>query len=304
MRDATLVLFLALSLGGCDLFTDETGFEPEYVAESYQIVGEPLQPVRLSRTAAVEDTYDFTALAARGADVRVELLGEGGDVEATFAYAEAPNRPGVYLPADASATVLPRRTYRMTASLPEGDVLTAETLTPGAVRFEGATLDTLVYQSAEQLDITAVLPPYPGRQNVFIFTAEALGPLTESRLVPLAQAVLDNDEELEDLRIASSPVINDSNYDLGPDGRITITVPWLLFTFYGENRLAASALDDNLFDFTRSQSIQEGGAGLAPGEIVNIVDYVEGGTGIFGSLARIEYDVFLEPPPEVESDAE
>ena len=41
----------------------------------------------------MEETYDFNALAVREADVRVELLGEGGGVEAAFAYAESANRP-------------------------------------------------------------------------------------------------------------------------------------------------------------------------------------------------------------------
>ena len=103
---------------------------------------------------------------------------------------------------------------------------------------------------------------------------------------------------MEDRRTDASPPINESNYELDAQGQITISVPWIIFTFYGPNRLAASALDDNLFDFTRSQAIQEGGAGLSPGEIPNIVDYVEGGTGVFGSIARIEYDVFLQRPPD------
>ncbi|MGI9175678.1 MAG: DUF4249 family protein [Rhodothermales bacterium] len=289
---------MALLFGGCELFTDETGFAPEYVVESYQVVGEPLQSIRLSRTASVDDTYDFTALAVRDADVRVELLAEGGGVEAAFPYAEDPNRLGVYLSADTQATLLPLRTYRMTAELSGGDVLTAETLTPGDVQLENATLDTLVYQSDNQLELTALLPAYPSRQNIFIFTAEALGVIDEDRLVPFAAAVLDDDDELENLRIADSPPINESNYDVDPDGRITIAVPWLIFTFYGDNRLAASALDDNLFDFIRSQSIQEGGSGLSPGEITNIVDYVEGGTGVFGSLARFTHDVHLLPRVE------
>ena len=299
MRHFILIFSSAWLLGGCDLFTDGTEFSPEYVVESYQVVGEPLQQIRLSRTASVDATYDFTAQAERDADVRVELLTEGGGgVEATFPYAKDENRPGVYLPADPLSALLPLRTYRMTAALSSGDVLTAETTTPGAVRLENATLDTLVYQSDNQLELTAVLPPYPGRQNIFIFTAEALGALNEDRLVPFAAAVLDEDDNLGNLRIANSPPINESNYDVDPDGRITIAVPWLIFTFYGDNRLAASALDDNLFDFIRSQSIQEGGSGLAPGEVTNIVDYVEGGTGIFGSLARFTHTVHLRPPPE------
>ena len=57
----------------------------------------------------------------------------------------------------------------------------------------------------------------------------------------------------------------------------------------------ASAVDDNLFDFIRSQSVQQGGSTLAPGEIPNVLDHIEGGTGIFGSLARVSHETFVRP---------
>ena len=37
--------------------------------------------------------------------------------------------------------------------------------------------------------------------------------------------------------------------------------------FYGPNRIFANALDDNLYDYIRSQSIQQGGSTFSPGEI-------------------------------------
>lgn len=301
-----LVLVLAPLFGACELFVDSSAFEPEYVVESYQIAGEPLEPIRLSRTAPVEETYDFNALAVRGADVRVELLTASGDVEAVYPFREHPNRPGVYLPTDVQATLLPLRTYQMEAKIPRADVrVRVQTVVPDTFSIRRTGADTVVYQGGELLELALSRSSYPGRQNIYVFTAEALGALSEVRLVPIAREIRGGDESLEDLRIRSSPVLNEGNYDVDPSGTITIEVPWLIFAYYGDHRLFASALDDNLFDFLRTQTIQQNGAfGLSPGEVPNVVEHVEGGTGFFGSLARVAYEVHVERASEEAGAAE
>ena len=297
MRNAGLTVSLMLLLSACEVFNDTAEFEPEYVVESYQVAGEPMKQIRLSRTASVEETYDFNALAVRDADVRVELLSESGGVEASYPFKEDPNWPGIYLPVDPQATLLPLRTYRMEAVL--SDVLVrAQTLVPDTFSIRQASADTLLYQGDEQLELTLTRSRYPGRQSVYVFTTEALGPLTEDRLTPFRKAVLDDDETLEDIRTGSSPLLNEGNYDVSPDGTVTISLLWIAVGFYGDTRLSASALDDNLFDFLRSQAVQEGNSPLSPGEIPNVVEHVENGTGFFGSLARVTYDVYIEAPPE------
>jgi len=51
-----------------------------------------------------------------------------------------------------------------------------------------------------------------------------------------------------------------------------------------------------MYDFLRSQSVQTGGSTLSPGEIQNIDYNVEGGIGIFGSMASDTIAVnILEP---------
>ena len=89
---------------------------------------------------------------------------------------------------------------------------------------------------------------------------------------------------------------NEDNYDVNPDGTLTIRYPWLGITFYGPNRLIANALDDNLYDFIRSQSVQQGGSTFAPGEIPNPLARVNGAHGVFGSYARVSFDLFVIRP--------
>ena len=42
---------------------------------------------------------------------------------------------------------------------------------------------------------------------------------------------------------------------------------------------------DFIYDFLRSQSVQLGGSSISPGEIPNVIYNIEGGIGVFGSIA-------------------
>jgi len=136
----------------------------------------------------------------------------------------------------------------------------------------------------------------PGRdQTYFIFVTEALD-AREEQLTPFAKALFeDQDGEItiEELRINGAPILNEGNYDANADGTLTIKVPWLAIIFYGPNRLIANAIDDNLYDFIRSQSVQQGGSTFAPGEIPNVLERIEGARGVFGSYARIQQELFV-----------
>ncbi|HYE57643.1 MAG TPA: DUF4249 domain-containing protein, partial [Rhodothermales bacterium] len=139
---------------------------------------------------------------------------------------------------------------------------------------------------------------------IYLFTTESLlTPPTLAEAVPFVRAFLDSDGDgrmdedrdftLDDLRLSSSPLLNEANYERNPDGTLTIRLPWIAVVFYGPNRLTVSAVDDNLNDFLRSANVQQGGGTSSPGEILNILDHVENGTGVFGSYARVSRDVFV-----------
>jgi hypothetical protein len=108
--------------------------------------------------------------------------------------------------------------------------------------------------------------------------------------------LIDDEDDLEDFRVSESPLINEGNFDVNQDGTLTIKYPWIALIFFGPNRISVNAADDNIFDFVRSRDIQTRGSTLSPGEILAIVDHVEGGTGIFGSYARVNLDSFVKRP--------
>ncbi len=300
--DSSICLFLVLlglALSACD-GAGPGDFEMDYVLEAYLIAGERLQPVRLSRTAPVNQRYDFTALAVRGASVRLSLLAADGSVETTYSIPDAPDEPGVYRVHDPGVRVLPLRTYRLEITLPgTGERISAVTVVPDTFSVVAANAREVVFQSTAQLELTLTRSTSPGRQqSYYTFVTEALD-AREEQLTPLAKAFFENQEgevTLEDLRVSGSPVLNEANYDPNPDGTITIKYPWLAVAFFGPNRLFVNALDDNLYDYLRSQSVQQGGSTFSPGEIPNPIEHVEGARGVFGSYARVSYELVVLRP--------
>ncbi len=275
---------------GCDQVAP-VSFTPEYVVESYQIAGEPLQPVWLTRTMPINAVYVPDSVRVRGAQVRIALLDAQGLPERWYPYEEHTDTPGYYVPIPLvrRARVQPLRTYRLEAQMPDGTLLTAETTVPDTFRVLGANLDSVRYQSEVRLELFMTRSEYPGRQAVYIITTEALEP-TEENLTPLGRALYeDSTFTLEELRVSGSPILNEANYREMPDGTLRLRLPWLAVLFYGPNRVTISALDDNLYDLIRTQSVQQGGSTLSPGEIPAVLEHVSGGRGVFGSYARVQY---------------
>jgi len=290
-------VLLATLLTGCDT-TDPGDFAPEYVVESYLVANEPLQPVLLSRTRALDTPYDFTEAAVQGADVRLHRLDDDGTIDATYDFREDPFFAGSYLPVDGRARAEPRQTYRLDVSIPGGAApIQATTVVPDTFSVVRVTGDEVVYQGEEQLELTVTRSRAAGRdQNYYLFVTQAFD-VREEQLTPFAKAFFDQqdgDVTLEELSVGGSPILNEENYDLNPDGTLTIRLPWLAITFYGRNRFYINAIDDNLYDFIRSQSIQQGGSTFSPGEIPNPLERITGAHGVFGSYARVSLDLFVK----------
>ena len=288
-----LFLFALLTLAACDS-GDPGTYEEEVVVEGYLEAGAPFEPIRLSRTLPLNRESTFRVV--QDAEVRVDLLDESGMVEASYPFRMATDEPGVYRAVDEAARVEPLRTYRLEASVPGSDRIIATTVVPDTFSVVGASADSLVYQSTDQFELRVTRSRVPGRdQTYFIFVTEALD-AREEQLTPFAKALFeDQDGEItiEELRINGAPILNEGNYDANADGTLTIKVPWLAIIFYGPNRLIANAIDDNLYDFIRSQSVQQGGSTFAPGEIPNVLERIEGARGVFGSYARIQQELFV-----------
>ncbi len=278
-----VLVFVMALLAGCDGLGSSPD-APVTVVEAYLIAGTPLGEIRLSETASVNTVYDVTDLAISDAQVRVERLASDGSVAESYPYAWRATR-GAYSML-AAPTVAGGVTYRLVAELSNGETVTAETTVPGEFEIRNTTNTVVQYQSPDQFEVEVTRSDVGDRQAYFVFSVASLAP-NRDNLTPLYAEFLDDDDDLSEVAVTESPPINELNYELTEAGTLSIKLPWLAVAFYGENAVIANSIDDNLYDFVRSQQVQQGGSTFSPGEIPNIIDHISGGTGVFGSLSRV-----------------
>ncbi|WP_022836284.1 DUF4249 family protein [Salisaeta longa] len=297
MRRCLLLLLLVGSWVGCDTASNDV--RPEAVVQSYQVAGDSLAPVWLSRAAPVNSTDPLPGLT--GATVVVERLGaDGQTVQATYPYV-AGDSAGVYVPVTPGVQVAPRATYRLRATLANGTRLQATTTVPDTFSIVRATNPTVPFRGGAQPSFRITRSDVGARPLSVIFSVTSQLDFTRpdsqlvNQLTPFYADSYDPAEQpIEELRLVTSGLLNAANFTTNPDGTITVDLPWIGVAFYGPNRVAISVPDDNLFDMLRSQTAQQGA--LAPGEIPNIIEHVEGGTGVFGSYARVQQAVRITRP--------
>lgn len=291
---ALLAATLLPTLAACDLAEVEP--PPQLVVQAVLLAEQPFPRIVLTQTVPIDVPFDPVALGVAGATVTITALEDGR----TIAYRE--DGRGAYVPTDPAARVRPGGRYRLEVRVPDelgllppGQAATAETLVPGAFEVVRPPPERIVYNPLGPPPTIVVTPSaYPGRQGIYLFAVTALDPRREN-LTPTFASF--DPEDLDRFATTSSPLLNEANYVRNPDGTLTLEVPWLGFAFYGENVLAAYALDDALYDFLRSRDVQFAPGTLSPGEIPEVLSNVRGGVGVFGSAATRSVRVTLERNP-------
>ncbi len=292
-----LLLLILISFGatGCDIYGQDE-YEEQYVVESYLIANRNMPEVRLSTTAPFNENYNFNEQAVPNAVVRIHRYDENRQRDKTYTYEEQ-NR-GVYLPqtGDINDLVVPRLTYRLEIEIPDDNYhrIEAETSVPDTFSVREVIRDRAYYQSPSQLEFTITRNRTNGRQNYFIYATEALEPLEDN----LTQFWKDAVDDYEEARRIRTTIINEENFDVNPDGTLTLRMPWIGIAFYGPNIISTFSIDDNSYDFFRSQPVQTGGGAgtLSPGEIQNIIYHVNGAIGLFGSMSVLDIKVIVDRP--------
>lgn len=293
MRSFLILFCILITITSCEVYTQDE-YEEFYVVESYLVANRQLPQVRLTTTGLANEVYTVQDFAVNDAQVEIHLLQTSGDIEDSFEYTLT--QDGIYLPL-VEHDVVPERTYELNISIPNSnEVITARTVIPGSFKIMGRVEDSIVYQSTEQLEFK-VRTSYPGRQNIFVFNTLALSP-EEENLTPLYRELYESgDKDPDDLILYannSSGIINEGNFENNPDGSITIKFPWLGIAFYGDNLMVVNTIDDNLYDFVRTQTVQLGGSTLSPGEIQNVISHVKGGIGVFGAIASDTVQTYVK----------
>ncbi|MEO9885560.1 MAG: hypothetical protein ABJR05_05270 [Balneola sp.] len=293
-------VFFYLAIVSCDLYPQDE-YEEFYVVESYLVALEELPPVFLSTTAPATSAYSFAGFSVQNADVRIDLLtgDKNSGIEQTFIYQM--DSSGVYS-STTSHQVLPARTYQLRISnLPDDDpnaLIRGYTAVPDTFSSKSQVPDSVIYQSVNQIQLDITPSVNAERQSYFIFTTIALNPSFQN-FTPLYADFFDEDEDqLSDFTKTSSGIVNEANFETQEDGTITLKYPWLAVAFFENNQIVANIIDDNIYDFLRSQTVQLGGSTLSPGEIPNALYRLEGGIGVFGSLAADTIQTYIKRPQQ------
>lgn len=288
--------------GSCD--TTATEPEKQVVVEAYLEADTTLPDIRLTQSVGIGEGYDPGRSAVRNASVHVEELDDAGSAVRSVPFEE--RTPGVYRPI-AAVEVQPQTTYELSVTTQEGTEVSATTTVPDPIGIVEAENTEVVYQGAAQPTFT-IAPPADtdSDQTVLVLTTTSLldfeNQPTEqltNQFTPLYANGYDPEtDSIASFRTTSSSLLNEENFDRMPTGNIEARLPWLAVAFYGPNEVGVNVIDDNLFDLIRTQQTQQGGpgAGLGPGEIPNVIEHVEGGTGVFGSYARAEQRIVVERP--------
>lgn len=297
MKYFILLIAAALLCTGCDLYTQDE-YREYYVVESYLVADAPLPRVLLSTTSPVDEKYNFKENAISDAAVEIRRLKPDSTIAERFSYQAA--EPGIFIPVSL-AQVQEQQLYQLHITLANGDSIEAKTFVPGNFRTvnKEELPEEYTYQSDRQIEITTTPSEYiTDRQSYYIFTVNAIEP-DSSKLTPFYRDLVEEqDVDIINFFVNSSGIINEKNYDRNADNTITLTVPWVAIAFFGSNDVIANTIDDNMYDFLRSQDVQTGGTTLSPGEIQNIRYHVNGGIGIFGSMASDTNRVnILRPTP-------
>lgn len=289
------VLLLTLVLVSCNSIQPEP-FQQEYVVESCLVAGQPLPTVYLSTTLPADTSYSFSRAAVSGAVIEVHLLGDQGAVEEIYEYTEASK--GRYQ-TDSASKVLSGRTYELSVVLPNDDnhELWAQTQVPGAIQLMDRIADTVVYQEDPPLEVRATVSPNPGRPNFLLNSYLADHPYYKNLTPYYAEEAVDDTMSVYyDYNSLTLGLINVSNYTRNPDHSVNLTFPWQGFAYYGSYQIVVQVVDDNMLDRIRSATTQLSGSTLSPGQIENVIEHVDGGIGVFGSIAADTLKTFVARP--------
>lgn len=288
------ILFGLVFLYACNTY-EQDGYRELVVMEAYAIAGRPMPDVRLSTTNPATEEYTFSDVALNDATVLVSKLNDTGDAVADFSYSR--RTTGTYSATNQSARVEAGTRYRINVQFDSRqEQLKAETVVPRQFEVLSDVQNSYVYQSDDQLEILLTATESNANQNVYVFNTLTQEPKIDNLTPFYRDAVVNGDSEIEEFFNNSSGLINEGNFEINDDQTILLRFPWIGVAFYGKNAVVINSVDPNLANLARSEELQLGGSTLPPGEIPNLIYNVEGGIGVFGSIATDTLITMFVPP--------
>lgn len=275
------IIVLLLLLPSCSV-DNSNSYKKQYVIQTYLIADQNLPKIRLSTTVAPGVKYVQLEVAVDNANVEIQLLNSDGSIAEVFPYHYDYN--AIYLP-NITKTIKPGRTYRLRVTFPDKNlVISSETTVPKTFKILKTINNSVKYQQTNPVRFVATANP--GDINTkYLFNVVAQNP---QNLTPYYQHQLDLDPNKtpEWYFNVESGILNESNFTLQGNGQIELILPWDTIAFYGANKVMVNIIDRNLYDFLRSINTSDSNNQLSAGYLNEIIYHINGGIGIFGSMAR------------------
>lgn len=262
------------------------------VVDVQLIVDAPLPPVHLSRTLAPGTTYTAAAAALSGAVVAIRQADQIID------YTEDPEDPGRYLPT-ASVATLPATLYRLEVRLTDGRQVKAQTHTPDRLQItQLLLLDEETLLPRRELKLFAELGEavyYAPENQIFYQQGLLEARVAEEIDIPAYQLAIFNLEEDSALLIDADFLEEDDLAEFERKGaspplavrKGQARLPWFAVAFAGRHKFKIYAVDENWYDFIRTDPDGNGGGfgGLLGDQFQRPTFNIEGGIGLFASAS-------------------
>jgi hypothetical protein len=271
-----LLLLLVVTFGyGCD-----GAIESEYVeqitVEGFIYPGEPIDSVILRYTVPFGQSYNDSAFAVVGADVRVRVDGN------EYQLLPGSSRGRYYLPAS-ELIVESGKEYELLIKKDQHNIY-ARTRVPMAISY--TNLET-------SLPADRILPLDTNNASGFSYTLTA-GPIQPTILYMLQVNALDTTVGKIYTDPQAGPPVDTSAYVRNSFIQTAprVTIYSRLFGWFGPNKMTMLALDSNWVDYKRQVGYGERGLSYQ-----SSLNKIKGGVGIWGSAAKDTVTVYIKYQP-------
>ncbi|NUQ82843.1 MAG: DUF4249 family protein [Bacteroidetes bacterium] len=236
-RHLIISALMALPLfTACEAPTDPDLYKPEVVVKAFLPVGEGIDSVYISQVLPLTAGYTFEQAALSGVIVRVTDQ-DGNSTQLT----EYAGKRGIY--GDLSYVIKPKTTYSLYVEAAGFPVITATTTTPGALNplIVNKTVLSYIGDSFNGDSLTIRWNEVEGSVN-YLVSVRYTGP-DSSKIRIESDFNDDEDENFEEDPNVQSSWVNRTN------GRLY----GFFHKFYGPHRVTIVAMDQNLYNYIKTQ---------------------------------------------------
>lgn len=275
---------LLLQLTACE-DQPPTDYRPTPFLEAYLIVDEPIDDIVVAISQPITEPFQYDDMMIADADV----LLTAGETDYTLQYV-VEDGVGKYRYPDTTVKVLPETRYAIRVTLPDGGVMSAETVTPARVSWVIPPREVLQYPQ----DTTRLVSPdslritwTAGNSAEYIVRVRALDTLGYGKyLTPPTEEINERTNNIP-FEEPDDPTF----YTLTRWGFVQANqapTVWAAFRWYGRNDVSILAPDTPMLEWFKAT--QWGGRSV---QYRDEFSNVEGGIGILASASVISREVFV-----------